>query len=142
MAIAGATAAGPTAHADPVGGGCYGGTLNVRGVADFRQNFLGAVTNCAGPALPGIIAGSVDVTTVNAIQNGLFAPSLPLNGVIRWSNGETSDVSGAKSQETRLRLRFDLNITGGPGAGGRLTLVAVKPDEDSSTYTVLTANFA
>ncbi|MFJ4651279.1 hypothetical protein ACIP5Y_08385 [Nocardia sp. NPDC088792] len=142
-ALAAPLALAGSAQAAPVAGACSGGRISFDSspiglvAAPTTANFGGDLTGCQGtPAAAGTLQGNFSGTGSCLDVNG------QVNGVINWSDGETSTVSGpfdvpggAGAAKTNT-----VAITGGPGAGQQLTIAQGPVDGVAMTGPCLAGN--
>lgn len=133
--IAAAAILGPVitdraATAVPLAGGCYGGhlaTTNIAGTgsAGISTSLYGSLTGCASPQLPGVVAGTLNLSYPFTLGFGSSDGGGPAIGTIVWSNGAVSAVSGNwVPAPVSYNSTSILNIYRGPGTGGRLQIIA------------------
>ncbi|MFI1917359.1 hypothetical protein [Nocardia sp. NPDC020380] len=134
--------AGP-AQAAPVAGTCSGGQISFDSspiglvAAPTTARFSGDLTGCQGaPAPTGTLQGAFTGTGSCLDVNG------QVNGVIDWSDGETSTVSGPFDVPGGVGApkTNTVAITGGPGAGQQLTVAQGPVDGVAMTGPCLAGN--
>ncbi|MFC9995499.1 hypothetical protein [Nocardia sp. NPDC127526] len=85
-----------------------------------RVSYEGTLQPCASPVLPGITAGSINLT--GPVNNG-DSLDYPFGGAISWSNGQRSEVAARVYGGAGQTKPIDLRVLNGPGAGKQMRMI-------------------
>ncbi|WP_067539079.1 hypothetical protein [Nocardia crassostreae] len=142
-AVAAPLATATQAAAKPISGSCGGGNIAFRSspiglaAAPATATFTGDLTGCQGtPAPTGTFSGTF------AGNGNCFDINGQIDGVVNWSDGRVSRVSGPWDVPGGMGApkTNTVTITDGPGAGQRMSVSQGPIDGGSQVGPCLTDN--